>query len=244
MKDYSLGATSADEALRVVRALGGHRYVAGRLHLVHALALASLGDDAGGVLAEGRAWAQAALSTPDLDAASRDERLWRRSADAELVALLEAFWVPGARSAATRTRLQNLLAMHELAVSEHAPFDETAEEATHPLLIDAGWELVALSALDPERHRGAISAFEHALAYESACFEEQTAIPPTVSLYELPALGPVELLRGSTDDGALVAPLVVWADGHEIYVDYVIRGVRRAAKLPEVDPDDDDARQR
>jgi hypothetical protein len=237
---FSVGATKADEAVRVVKALGGHRYVSGRLHLVHAFALASLGDDAGGVLVEGRGWAERTLRTQGLDAASRDERLWRRSADAELVALLEAFWVPGARAVATRTRLQNLLAMHELPVPEHAPFDEAVEEATHPLLIDAGWELTPLSALDPARHRGAISAFGDALAFESACFEEQTAIPPTVPLYELPALGPVELLRGATADGSLAAPLVVWADGHETYVDYVIRGVRRAAKLPEVDPDDED----
>jgi hypothetical protein len=35
---YSLGTRLADEALRVVRALGSHRYIAGRLHLVHAFA--------------------------------------------------------------------------------------------------------------------------------------------------------------------------------------------------------------
>jgi hypothetical protein len=235
---YSLGAFRAEEAVRVVRALGSHRYVAGRLHLVHALAVAAIADDAAGVLAEARTWAQRILSDPEIDAASRDERLWRRCGDAEVAAVVEAFWVPGERAAAARARLRERLERHELAAAEHAPFDEAFEEATHPVLVDAGWELTPLSGLDPERHRGAIAAFGDALAFESACFEEQTAIPPRAHLYELPALGPVELLRGAGSDGTLAAPLVVWADGHETYVDYVIRGVRRAARLPEVDPED------
>ena len=75
---YALGARRADEAVRVVRALGSHRYVAGRLHLVHALALAAITEDEAGVLAEARAWADRTLADATLDAASRDERLWRR----------------------------------------------------------------------------------------------------------------------------------------------------------------------
>jgi hypothetical protein len=235
---YSLGTSRADEALRVVRALGSHRYVAGRLHLVHAFAFASVPDD--GVLTDGRAWAERVLADPTVDAASRDERLWRRSADAEVAAVLEAFWAPGEQASAVRARLRELLEGHELSVPDHAPFDEAREEAMHPLLVDAGWELTALSALDPERHRGAIAAFGETLAFESACFEEQTAIPPIAHLYELPAIGPVELLRGAAGDGSLASPLVVWADGHATYIDYIIRGVRRAARLPEVDPEEPD----
>jgi hypothetical protein len=235
---YSLGASRADEAVRVVRALGSHRYVAGRLHLVHALAFAAIPDDASGLLREGQAWAQRTLADPDLDCASRDERLWRRSADVEVAAIVEAFWVPGERAAAARAMLGEQLARLELPVPDHAPFDEAFEEMTHPVLVDAGWELVALSALDPERHRGVIGAFGDALAFESACFEAETTIPQQTHVYELPALGPVELLRGASDDGSLAAPLVVWADGHETYVDYVVRGVRRAARLPELDPED------
>ena len=45
----------------------------------------------------------------------------------------------------------------------------------------------------------------------------------------------MELLRGVDDEGRLAEPLVVWADGDETYLDYVVRGVRRAAKLPEHD---------
>jgi hypothetical protein len=234
---YALGARRADEAVRVVRALGSHRYVAGRLHLVHALALAAITEDEAGVLAEARAWADRTLADATLDAASRDERLWRRCGDAEVAAVLEAFWIPGEPASAARARLRALLERHELSAPDHPPFDEGFEEAIHPVLVDAGWELMALSALDPERHRGAIGAFGDALAFESACFEEQTAIPAQAHLYELPALGPIELLRGAGDDGSLACPFVVWADGHDSYIDYVIRGVRRAAKLPEVDPE-------
>lgn len=236
---YGLGAARADEAVRVVRALGSHRYVAGRMHLVHAFAFASAAPEHADVLAEGRRWAEERCADASLDLASRDERLWRRSSDAEVAALLEAFWLPGERANHSRERLRRLLEKHELPAAEHEPFDEAAEEAIHPLLVDAGWELVSLAELDAERHRGAIAAFGHPLAFESAVFEEDTAIPAVVPLYELPALGPVELLHGAGDDGALASPLVVWADGHPTYVDYVIRGVRRAAKLAEADPEDE-----
>ncbi len=241
MIDYSMGAGRADEALRVVKALGGHRYVAGRLHLVHALAIAASAG-ASDVLAEARAWAEGVLADPTVDPASRDERLWRRCTEAELGAVLEAFWLPEAsgRAARARAALRALLARHDLPVPAHAPFDERAEEDLHPLLIDAGWELVPLAELDPARHQGAMNAFGHALAFESACFVEQTSIPPVTHLVELPALGPVELLGAADDEGALAAPLVVWVDGDETYIDYVMRGVRRAAKLPERDPEDDE----
>ena len=232
-----LGARRADEAVRVVRALGAHRYVAGRLHLVHAFALASVLDDAGGTLSEACAWARSTLVDPSVDPASRDERLWRRSSDPEVTAVLDAFWTPGARGAAARHALRALLHRHQPDPAEHPAFDESAEETIHPLLVDAGWELLPLAELDPERHRGAIAAFGEPILFESARFEEETAIPPGTHLYELPAIGPVELLEGTDDAGTLAAPLVVWAEGDETYVDYVIRGVRRAAKLSERDED-------
>jgi hypothetical protein len=232
-----LGATRVDEALRVVKALGSHRYVAGRLHLVHAFVFAALSGDVPG-LAEGCAWARETLARGDVDPASRDEALWRRSTEAEVVAVLAEFWNPGDAGAAARGALEELLRRHELPLPTHAPFDEAAEDAMHPLLIDAGWELLPLAELDPQRHRGAMDAYGHALAFESARFEEETAIPPPRHLYELPAFGPAELLRGADAEGALAAELVVWADGDETYLDYVVRGVRRAAKLPERDEDD------
>jgi hypothetical protein len=234
MRAISVAATRADEALRVLRALGSHRYVAGRLHLVHCFAFLALPAERTEV-SEGWEWAWATMERGEVDPASRDEALWRRCTDAELVTVLGGFWTPGEASVSARRVLGKLLEQHELPVPGHAPFDESAEDEMHPLLIDAGWELLPLAALDPQRHRGAMDAFGDALAFESARFEEETAIPATTTLYELPALGPVELLRGADDGGALAAPLVVWADGEETYLDYVLRGVRRAAKLPERD---------
>jgi hypothetical protein len=229
-----LGVENVEQALRLVRALGSHRYVAGRLHLVHAFAAASTDDDASGVLDEARAWARATIAGSQeerLDPGSRDERLWRRCSDAELAAVLEAFWVPGARSHATRIRLRNLLRSEGLELDERKVFDESSEDRIHPLAVDAGWELLPLRDLDADRHKGAIAAFGDGLAFETARFEEETAIPPSPHLYELPALGPAELLTAVDDSGVFVQPFVVWSQGNATYLDYVFRGIERAAKL-------------
>jgi hypothetical protein len=236
MRAIDLGVRSVDQALRLVRALGTHRYVAGRLHLAHAFAVAAVGEDAvgvAGVLGAARAWALATLDRGDggLELASRDERLWRRCSDAELAALLDAYWTPGPRSRAARGALRGLLDRHGLPVGHHEAFDESAEDAIHPLTLDAGWELLGLRELDAERHKGAIASFEDGLAFESACFEEETAIPSLPPLYELPAVGATELLDGARDDGTLTQPLILWVQGNETYLDYVLRGICRAAKL-------------
>jgi hypothetical protein len=221
-----LGAVDVEDALRAVRALGSHRYVAGRLHLVHALAAEAAGGDVG-------AWARDVLQGGEVQGASRDERLWRRCTEAEVAAVLDAFWMPGDSAHRAHRRLRERLAALELPVPAGAPFDETLEEEMHPVLIDAGWELLPLTALDPDRHRGALGAFGEAIAYESARFEEETMIPAPVTLLELPAMGPVELLAGADARGLLAESLFVWAQGHPTYIDYVVRGVRRAARLPE-----------
>jgi len=224
-----LGIARTDEALRVVRALGAHRYVAGRLHLVHALAIAAVPDGAGGALDEARTWASSVLSDGRVDPASRDEALWRRGSDAEVVAVLEAFWSPGPLSRAARDALASSMDRNGLPVPDHVPFDENAEDDIHPLLVDAGWELLPLSLLDASRHAGAIAAFGEPILFASACFEEETSVPPPTALVELPAIGPVELLRAASDEGALVEPFVVWVDGNHTYVDYVMRGVMSRA---------------
>jgi hypothetical protein len=225
------GARTASEVARVVRALGAHRYVAGRLHLVHAFAFASLEGGAFEELDEGARWAASVLAYEDIDIASRDERLWKSASDAEVAAVLSGFWSLGSEPSRARDRLRAWLARAELPIAESDPFDPEAEEDTHPLLVDAGWELLPLGALDPERHRGAIEAFGDALSWESARFEESEAIPPIAQLHELPAIGPVELLRGADDTGELVEPLSLWVDGNATYHDYLVRGVRRAAKV-------------
>ena len=161
MMAIDLGVRRVDQALRLVRALGAHRYVAGRLHLAHAFAVAAVADDAAGVLAAARDWALGTLENAGsgLDLGSRDERLWRRCSDAELAAVLDAYWTPGPRAHTTRAALRALLDRHGLTVSPHEAFDESVEDAIHPLTVDAGWELLTLRELDAERHKGAIASF-------------------------------------------------------------------------------------
>ncbi len=230
-----LGARDAGEVARVVRALGSHRYVASRMHLLHAFALASLEGGPFEELAEGAAWATALLESGDVDIASRDERLWRASTEAEVAAVLTGFWSLGSAAQRARDRLRAWLARAELPIANGAPFDPDAEADIHPLLIDAGWELVPLAELDPVRHKGAIGGFGDALAFDVAKFEEAEAVPPLVHLQELPAIGPTELLTGVGDDGLLAEPLELWIDGSEPYHDYVVRGVRRQARLSDLD---------
>jgi hypothetical protein len=231
-----IDARNGDELVRFVRALGQHRYVSGRLHLVHAFAVeaAAAAGDAGApedALAEAAAWAAAVLADPAIDQASKDERLHRRATDAELVAVLAAFWATGERrERAARALLARLLAIG-VTPPASLPFDESSEEDLFPVLVDAGWELLALRALEPERHKGAINAFEDALAFDVAKFEEESAVPEHVTLHELPALGATELLAALSDDGSVRAPFVLWTSGHETYTDYVLRGVLRAARL-------------
>lgn len=227
--------------VRVVRALGQHRYVAGRLHLVHAFAVeaACESDDPAvlAALAEAKSWAAGVLASPSIDRASKDERLHRRATDAELVAVLSAFWVPGEGRERASLRLAERLASIDVAPPDPSqlPFDETREEDLFPVLVDAGWELLALAELDPERHKGVIGAFAEAgdpeLSFEIAKFEEESAEARDAALEELPAMGAVELLAAIDAEGNARAPFVVWTSGHEIYVDYLLRGVRRAAKL-------------
>ena len=238
MIGHEIDARNGDELVRFVRALGQHRYVTSRLHLVHAFAIeaacASCDPSAPEpALVEAGAWAARVLADPEIDRASKDERLHRRATDAELVAMLAAFWMPGERR--ERAALALVERLVEIGVEppdpEGLPFDASSEDDLFPVLVDAGWEHLSLRALDPERHKGAMNAFEDALAFDVAKFEEENAIPELVTLHELPALGAMELLAALDDEDSLRAPFVLWTSGNETYVDYVLRGVLRAAKL-------------
>lgn len=245
MIGHEIEAGSGAELVRFVRALGQHRYVASRLHLVHAFAIEAAcvaaehePADAAAMtaLTEARRWAERILADGEIDRASKDERLYRRVTDAELVAVLAAFWNDGEQrehaSLALATRLVEIGV--EPPDLERLPFDESAEDDMFPVLIDAGWELLPLSALDTERHKGAIGAFDDGLTFDIAKFEEENAVPPPVTLHELPALGAIELLATIDGDGEVRAPFVLWTDGNETYVDYVLRGVLKAAKIEAV----------
>jgi hypothetical protein len=224
-------ARTGEELVRFVRALGQHRYVASRLHLVHLFAIEAAAKATGdAALAEAATWARDIRARADIDLASRDERLHRRASDAELVAVLHAFWAAPSAGAAHELLAARLAAIQAPAPSPAPlPFDEEREEDVFPVLVDAGWELVPLAKLDPERHKGAISAFED---FEVARFEDESAVPPVVPLHELPVLGAPELLAAfDEDDHGVRAPFVLWQTGHEAYLDYVLRGALRAAKL-------------
>ncbi|CAN5925748.1 hypothetical protein BH11MYX4_BH11MYX4_64830 [soil metagenome] len=233
MIGHEIDARDGEELTRFIRALGQHRYVASRLHLVHAFAVEAAGIAGDPALAEARAWAEAVLADPDVDRASKDERLYRRATDAELVAVLAAFWMPGPQRESAAITLAMRLAEIGVAPPDASavPFDEDGEEDLFPVLVDAGWELLSLRALDAERHKGTIAAFDDTLAFDVAKFEEETAVPELVTLHELPALGATELLMALDDDDAVAAPFVLWTSGHETYVDYVLRGVLKIAKL-------------
>jgi hypothetical protein len=230
---YELPSCTGDDLLRLVRALGRHRYVGSRLHLVHAFAVevaaSALAPEARAPLADAAAWAERALGSGAIDVRSKDERLYRRATDAELALVLEAFWGSPPATAAARARLAQRLAGIDAELDPAAlPFDEAREEEMFPVLVDAGWELVPLAKLDPALHKGAIQALDD---YEVARFDEESAIPPISTLHELPALGGLELLHAFDDSGTIRAPFVLWQEGHEEYLDYVLRGVLRAAKL-------------
>lgn len=237
MIGHEIDVPDGDALVRLVRALGQHRYIASRLHLVHAFAIeAACASALDPALAEAQVWSRTVLADPEVDPASKDERLHRRATDAELVAVLTAFWGGDgdrARREASALALATRLAAIGVEPPDFTrlPFDESAENDVFPILVDAGWELLPLAGLDAERHRGAMNAFGDALAFDVAKFEEENTEPPEATLHELPALGAIELLAAFDEEGDARAPFVLWSSGHETYVDYVLRGILKVAKL-------------
>lgn len=220
MEGRELDITRVDDVLKAVKALGAHRYVAARKHMVHALVL---------VGSERDEWARGVLANEDIDAASRDERLWRACTEAEVCDVLRRFW--GEESERVRHELADRLEQLELPLPRADAFDASGEEDIHPMLVDAGWELLPLRELHPERHKGLLDWYEDRTHLENARFEEENAIPPLVHLQELPAIGPRELLFGAAH-GELVSPLVVWCAGDPVYHDYILSGVMKIVRKP------------
>ncbi len=237
MEGYELDSRRGEDFVAFVRALSRHRYVASRLHLVHVFAVDAAREcqaDGEDPLTAAFAWADSVLGDRTIDRGSKDERLQRRATDVELASVLSAFWMPGDGRLAARARLLEHLDSVGVEVdSTQLPFDEACEDELFPILVDAGWELLPLAKLDPERHKGAIAAFDD---FEVARFEEENSVPPMVTLHELPLLGALELAFPFADDGLARAPFVLWQTGHPRYLDYVLRGVLRAAKLAVTDP--------
>lgn len=218
------------DIVRLVRALGGHRYVAATDVRVHALLLIAA---AAPELETFTQQARSVLDDASIDSASRAPELWISMTHKELALVLDSIWLRDGASE-RRTNLQKLLTNAGLAIDDTAPlFDENRESVIHPVLIDAGWELLRLAELDPERHRGVIDAFGtgEELSFQSARFEEESAIPkPEAYAIELPAFGAEELLL-APDIAPL--PFVIWVEGPEAYLDYLLRGIAKVAKISE-----------
>ncbi len=220
-------------AVRVVRALGAHRYVAERLHDVHALVFEAAASDE--ALTEAKAWARIVLADPDVDRNSKDPRLVRRATDKELTAALAAYWGEDAHCREARERLRALLAEVDVTPAlgqKAALFDERFEDELYPVLIDATWRLLPLASLDHERHRGVLESYEE-LELASARFEEENAVPPREYLFELPLFGARELLSPEDEWGDLATRLVLWSSVEATYEDYLVRGILRSAKVAE-----------
>lgn len=226
----------ADAVPRLLRAVGAHRYVKSRALEVHAMAVLAAGPE-DETLAPLVAWARTLKTDPTVDMASRDPRLMRRCTEAELGLVLRPFWRQDTQGERVRQRLRDELLEADLPVSDQTPFDEAAEEDMHPVLVDAGWELLLLQELDPERHRGVLAAFdaldedEEGETLAVARFEEESFVESPTYLHELPALGSAELLRGTDGNGLLLEEFALWADGPEPYHDYLLRGILKMAKL-------------
>jgi hypothetical protein len=227
MLAWTFAARMIDEVARLVRAMGKHRYVREVDHRVHFTVDCALSDlpafrDAARAFERDR--------PADLDLRSRDPRLWRAVSADEVVAVLTAFWAPDESGRARREKLVEVFADHALPVAEHEPFEADPESPPFPELVTLDWVFHPVDELDAEQHAGVLAALEDA-------GEEVAASEPVY--VEGPSLSIVELCDGAPH-GILPDDPYLWADGPRAYVDYVFRGVSKAAKLPEPPSGPDD----
>ncbi len=204
--------------------MGRHRYLSDadlRLHFVidRALARVEGGPFEDATSAFGRLVAENA----DLDLGSRDPRLWRAASADEIARVFELLWARAPEGNEARRRLEEVLREVGLVELDHPPFESDVDEPPHPELVLLDWVFLPVDELDAERHRGALRAME----------DSGDEVDPSEPVYvEGPTLSEVELLRGCPR-GTLPNDPVFWADGPYSYVDYVFRGVGKAAKLVE-----------
>ena len=220
MRAWEFAVRDAEEAGRLVRALGKHRYVKEVDHRLHYLVDAALVDRPA-FKAKSDAFADLCAESPDIELGSRDPRLWRSATADEVAEALAAFWSPD--DDGPGERLRELFAHAGLTPPQAAPFEADPEEPQHPELILLDWVLHPVDALDAERHEGVLNALE----------ESEEMYHPSEPIYqEGPSLGLRELCDGA-EEGELVADFLIWSDGPYAYANYVFRGASRAAKLAE-----------
>jgi hypothetical protein len=220
MLAWSFSARTLDEVASLLRALGRHRYVREADHALHWTvdeALSAHAPFAG----HAAAFRERRLREPGLDVASRDPSLWRYADTEEVIEALAIFWDDGPAAIEAKERLARALAESGLELASHAPFKANPEEPPHPELVLLDWELFPIDELDIERHAGALRALEVA-------GEEVNVSAPVYQ--EAVTLAFPELTTGARN-GVLPDDFLVWSDGDYCYVDYIFRGVAKAAKL-------------
>lgn len=218
MRAWEFPVRNHEEAGRLLRTLGKHRYVKEVDHRIHILVDAALSE----VLpfsSHHEAFTKQRESAPDLDLLSRDPRLFRSASADEVAQALSIFWSPGGGDA--RSKLRELYEMWGFAAPTAPAFAADPNDPPHPELILLDWVLYAVDALDAERHAGVLSNLE----------ESTESYHPSEPIYqEGPTLALHELCEGCAE-GALRGDFLIWSDGPYAYADYVFRGASRAAKL-------------
>lgn len=231
MMGWTFAARLVDEVARLLRAMQKHRYLKEVDHRIHWTVDAALVDQPL-FAARAKAFEQRCKAEPDIHRGSRDPRLWSSASVEEVIAALTAFWGPDAASAERREALVRIFEENGLPLPDHAPFESDPESPPFPELVQLDWVFLPVDELDTERHAGVLAALEDAREEVSAS-EPVYVEGPTVSI--------VELCDGAPY-GILDEDLYLWADGPYAYLDYVFRGVSKAAKLeePPVGPRDGD----
>jgi hypothetical protein len=223
MLAWTFSARTVDEVAALLRAMGRHRYVREVDHRIHWSIDEALSDRPPFDTRAAR-FRERRTNEGDLDPSSRDPSLWKYADTEVVIEALSAFWTPGELGERSAHKLGDVLRGAEIEPPAHAPFQSNPEDPPHPELILLDWEFFPIDELDPERHSGALRALE--LAGESIDASAPVYVESTCIAYP-------ELVLGAPR-GVLPVDFLVWCDGDYSYVDYVFRGVAKAAHL--VDP--------
>jgi hypothetical protein len=223
MLAWSFSARTVEEVGALLRAMGRHRYVREADHAIHWAVDEALSDRPP-FDARAAAFRERRAREPDLDVGSRDPSLWRYADTEVIIEALAVFWTPGDDADRAKERLRTVLVEAGVDLPRHAPFQADPEEPPHPELVLLDWEFFPIDELDVERHSGALRALETA-------GEEVNVSAPVYQ--EAVTISYPELAEGAPH-GVLPVDFLIWSDGDYSYVDYVFRGVAKAARL--VDP--------
>jgi hypothetical protein len=218
MLAWTFSARTLEEVGALLRAMGRHRYVREADHAIHWSVDEALSDRAP-FDRRAAAFRDRRAREPDLDVGSRDPSLYTYADTEVIVEALSGFWSPDAERA--RTRLRDVLTGAEIELPKHRPFQADPEEPPHPELLLLDWEFFPIDELDPERHSGALRALE--LAGDEVDASAPVFVESVCIAYPELALG--------APRGVLPVDFLVWSDGDYSYVDYVFRGVAKAARL-------------